>query len=137
MADVPSGRTLETDFMFTKLLVQDIERSAAFYTTVFGLVEMNRLEARIIDRPVEEVVYMATYAGGPMLILARFGDTHERGSDEVILGFATRDLEAALERTIQAGGKILEPIQEPYPGMRHAFIADEEGHVVQISQMAA
>jgi hypothetical protein len=73
MVEIPSGRTLDVDFMFTKLIVEDIETSATFYTSVFGLVEMHRIEARIMERPVTEVVYMPTYSGGPMFILACCG----------------------------------------------------------------
>lgn len=137
MVEVPSGRTLDADFMFTKLVVADMEKSAAFYTAVFGLVEMNRVEARIVGRPVSEIVYMPTYAGGPLFILAQFNDAPAPALNETILGFSAKDLEAVLERAVQAGGQVLEGIQEPHPGMRHAFIADVEGHVVQISSMAA
>ena len=58
--EIPHGRTLETDFMFTKLLVNDLEKSAAFYSTVIGLIEMNRMEAEITGRKITEIVYMAT-----------------------------------------------------------------------------
>lgn len=135
MVDMPSGRTQDMNFMFTKLVVADIEKSAAFYSAVFGLVEMHRMEARMMDRAVTEVVYMATYSGGPMFILAQFNDAPMPAHNESILGFAADDMEAALNRVVEAGGQILEPIQEPHPGMRHAFVADVEGHVVQISQM--
>ena len=135
MSEIPFGRTADVDFMFTKLVVADIDKSAAFYAGVFGLVEMHRIEAEIMKRSVSEVVFMATYAGGPMLILARFNDAPAPAHNELILGFATQDLEAALDRVVNAGGRIVEPIQQPYPGMRHAIIADGEGHLVQISQM--
>jgi len=133
---IPSGRTLDTDFMFTKLFVSDLEKSGEFYASVFGLVEMHRVEAAIAGRPVTELVYMPTYPGGPMFILARFHDVSTAAGDELILGFATQDLEALLERVEKAGGRIVEPVQEiPQAGMRLAFVADAEGHVSQVTQM--
>ena len=133
-SSVPYGRTLDTDFMFTKLIVDDIEKAAAFYVAVCGLVEMHRIEATIIGRAVTEIIYQPTYQGGPMFILAKFHGAPKPNNDELILGFATADLEAFLERVTRAGGRVVEPIQDPGHGMRHAFIEDVEGHVVQISE---
>lgn len=135
MVEIPSGRTLDADFMFTKLVVADIEASVGFYASVFGLVEMHRLEAKMMERPVTEVVYLPTYAGGPMFVLAQFHDAPVPARSELILGFSSTDLEALLERAVKAGGRVVEAIQESYPGLRHAFVADIEGHIIQISQV--
>ena len=133
--EIPHGRTLETDFMFTKLLVNDLEKSAAFYSTVIGLIEMNRMEAEITGRKITEIVYMATYEGGPMFILGKFHDAPKPVNDEVILGFGTKDMGALLERAEKAGVSLAEPLREdPNMGFRTAYLFDPEGHLVQISQ---
>ena len=135
---IPHGKTLDADFMFTKLLVNDLAKASAFYTAVFGLVEMHRVEAAITGRSVTEVIYMPTSEGGPMFILAKFNDVSTPSKDELILGFATKDLEALLARVEEAGGSVAEPIQDvPQAGMRHAFIRDAEGHLIQVSQVMA
>ena len=135
-SQVPHGRTLDVDYMFTKLCVNDLDKAAAFYESVCGLVEVQRMEAHMMGDPVTEVVYKATYPAGPMLILAKFTDAPPPATDEVILGFAAKDLEAMLERVEKAGGRILEPIKaSPGFAMRHAFVADPEGHRIQISQV--
>jgi lactoylglutathione lyase len=136
--EIPSGRALDADFMFTKLRVHDLDRAAAFYTSVFGLVEMHRVEAQIADRAVSEVIYMPTYAGGPMFILAKFQDEATPARDELILGFAVKDLDALLERAEKAGGRLVEDKPAgPTSPFRTAFIEDGEGHLLQISQAPA
>ena len=129
--EIPHAKSLDTDFMFTKLLVEDLDRAVTFYTTVIGLVEMQRVEAAITGRTVSEVVFMPTYAGGPMFILARFHDTDRPASDELMLGFSTKDLDALIARAENAGGRLLEKGEGH--GFRHAFIADPEGYTIQVS----
>ena len=132
---VPHGKTLDADFMFTKLQVSDLDKAGAFYTAVFGLVEMHRIDAAIAGRGLSEVIYMPTYEGGPMFILAKFHDASKPSTDELILGFATKDLDALLARVETAGGRVVEVIaagaQSPF---RTAFVSDGEGHLVQVSQ---
>ncbi|WP_197412344.1 VOC family protein [Novosphingobium sp. Fuku2-ISO-50] len=133
---IPSARALDTDFMFTKLNVHDLEAATAFYSSVTGLVEMTRVEAVIAGRPVTEVVYMPTYPGGPMFILAHFHDVTTPATGELIMGFASQDLDAFVARAEQAGGKVIEAAREiPGAGMRVAFVADTEGHVLQVTQI--
>jgi predicted enzyme related to lactoylglutathione lyase len=137
-SQIPHGSTLDANFMFTKLEVSNLDQSAAFYTSVFGLVEMHRVEAAITGRPVSEVVYMPTYAGGPMFILAKFHDAATPTVGELILGFAVKDMEALIERATVAGGRLLERIEAAGGAPFHtAFIADPEGHVIQLSAPVA
>ena len=133
MASLPHGTTQDARFMFTKLMVHDIDKAAAFYSQVFGLVEMARFDAVITGRPLTEAVFQPGYEGGPLFILARFADSTGAASPETILGFATSDLEALIVRAEAAGGKVVDRIDIPGSG-RHAFIEDPEGHLVQASQ---
>ena len=41
---------------FTKLIVGDLERSAAYYESVFGLGELYRFRGKIAGDPFEQVV---------------------------------------------------------------------------------
>lgn len=131
--ELPFGAEQDIDFMFTKMMVHDLERSVEFYKKVFGLIELNRIEAKIAGRDVKEVVYQPTYKGGPLFVLANFPDDAEVARNELILGFSTGDFEACLQRIEQAGGSILEDRSIPDMG-RHAFVTDPEGHLLQISQ---
>ena len=117
-----------------KLVVDDLERAAEFYGKVFGLIEMHRLDAEIMGRKVSEIVFMPTYESGPMFVLAKFHDRVAPATNELILGFASQDLEALLDRAVKAGGQVAE--RGSSGGFHHAFVIDPEGHVVQISQAA-
>ena len=133
--EIPHGRSLDTDFMYTKLLVDDLEKAAAFYASVCGLIEMQRVEAEIIGRKISEIVYLPTYKGGPLFVLAKFKDAPKPANDEVILGFAAKDLEAFAARVEAAGGRVLDKSgADNASGFGHIFVADVEGNVLQVSQ---
>ena len=136
-SQIPNAKTQDTDFMFTKLQVKNLDGAVAFYSSVVGLVEMNRVDAEIGGRKVSEVVLMPTYPGGPMFILAQSHDTQAAAANELILGFATKDIAGFIARAEQAGGRVLEPAREVpgMGGMQVAFVSDPEGHVLQLSQM--
>lgn len=135
--EMPSGCTLDINFMFTKLQVADLDKAASFYTSVLGLIEMHRVEAAIGGRTVSEIIYMPTQPGGPMFILAKFHDTNTPSRNETILGFATGDTEALIARAEKAGGRVVEQLPAgPHNPFRTTFIEDPEGHVLQFSQPA-
>ncbi len=126
----------KSDFGFTKLVVADLERSAAFYTAVAGLAESGRVDADIAGRKISEVLMQATTPGGPTLVLLHFHDRPSPAADEVILGFMTLDLEAFLKRTREAGGSVYEEIKSmPEHGVRVAFVKDVEGHLIEVVQL--
>ena len=88
----PSGSTAH--FGFTKLVVADLDAAAAFYATVFGLAETARVSAEIAGRPIDEIMYAATGAGGATFVLLRFADQPTPAHDEVILGFIVSEIGA-------------------------------------------
>ena len=133
---IPSAKSLDTDFMFTKLIVADLDAATAFYASVVGLVEMQRVEAVIDGRAVTEVAYMPTCPGGPMFVLARFHDAPAPATSELIMGFVAQDLDGFVTRATACGGTLIEaPREIPGAGMRVAFVADTEGHILQVTQM--
>jgi catechol 2,3-dioxygenase-like lactoylglutathione lyase family enzyme len=53
-------------FSFTKVVVDDLEAAAAFYTATFGLEEQFRVDGEIAGLEMAEIVYAPTAAGaGP------------------------------------------------------------------------
>lgn len=59
--ELPFGAKQDIDFMFTKLIVHDIGKSDAFYyKSVFGLVEMNRMEQEITGRDHSCAISLST-----------------------------------------------------------------------------
>jgi predicted enzyme related to lactoylglutathione lyase len=123
-------------FSFTKLLVNDLEQSAQFYRSVCGLTELARVKAQIAGRGIEEIMFNATGEGAATFVLLKFIDGDRVHTDEVIIGFATPDLEAFVERVIVAGGGLVEPIRVmPEHGVKVAFVQDIEGHLIEVVEM--
>ena len=127
----PSGPTAH--FGFTKLVVADLDAAAVFYATVFGLAETARVSAEIAGRPIDEIMYGATGAGGATFVLLRFADQPTPAHDEVILGFIVAGIDALVERAVAAGGAIAQaPTDMVEHGMRVGFITDPEGHLIEL-----
>jgi predicted enzyme related to lactoylglutathione lyase len=137
MANVrdPSGTTL-SHFGFCKLVVDDLDRAAAFYRAVFGLVDWQRLaheNSATTGGPIDEITFHATDMGGPSLTLIKFVDRGPPPVGETVLGFHTTDLEALVERARVAGGVLARPIRDlPEHGLKVGFVADPEGHLIEI-----
>jgi predicted enzyme related to lactoylglutathione lyase len=128
-----------TAFSFTKLVVDDLEKMADFYTEVFGLAAVHRVRAEIGGEPIEEILFGAggELAPGSLVLLKFVGRPRPRPG-EVLLGFTTDDLPALLDRVVAAGGAVHEGIREmPEMKLRVAFATDPEGHLAELVQMLA
>lgn len=135
--EMPAARSADAHFSFTKLLVNDLEATHAFYSSVCGLVEQFRYQSDIEGRAISEICYAPTSPGGGALALLKYLDGPAAGSDELILGFTTDDLEAFIARAEAAGGSVAEPPRDMADlNMRVAFVKDCEGHLIEVVQMA-
>lgn len=131
-----SARTAH--FGFTKLVVTDLEAAATFYTEVFGVVEQARVTSAIAARPIDEIMYTVTGAGGATFVLLRFADQASPSQSEVILGFIVSGLDALFERAVGAGGAIAQAaVAMPEHGMRVGFLTDPEGHLIEVVEPLA
>lgn len=125
-------------FSFTKLVVADLDASARFYTEVFGLTEQFRVEADIGGRPIEEIMFRPTAAGGASFIVLRYLDAPTPARDEVIVGFVVPDADDTVARAVAAGATVVrEPSEQAGHGVRVGFVRDPEGHLVEIVQRLA
>ena len=132
----PPLSTADAHFSFTKLLVEDLEKTAAFYKAVCGLVEQQRVDASINGRPIREITFLPTYPGGGSLTLLHFLDATKPHREELILGFTTSDIEAFVDRVRAAGGRVTDPIRAlPEHQLRVAFVEDVEGHLIEVVQL--
>lgn len=123
-------------FGFTKLLVQDLEKSAKFYSEVCGLTELVRVDAAIAGRPISEIMFNPTGEGAAMFVLLKFMDTDDAQGHDVILGFQTDDVVAFVERAVAAGGQIVDPVTDnPDHGVKVGFVRDPEGHLIEVVQV--
>ncbi len=127
-------------FSFTKLIVHDLERMAAFYREVYGLHVVNRVRGVSIgDEAIDEVMMSPDpKAQWSALVLLKYLGRKPPPNGEVILGFTTDDLPALMERVTKAGGRVTAPIEEmPQRKIRVAFVTDPEGHLAELVQVTA
>jgi lactoylglutathione lyase len=125
-----------TKFGFTKLLVDNLEASAAFYKSVCGLVETKRVDATIAGRNIRELLFAPSHEGGATFVLLKFLDTPKPTNDEVILGFMTDDIDAFVERAKAAGGAVAQSASTTVEhGLKVAFVTDVEGHLIEVVQL--
>ncbi|MBM4383626.1 MAG: VOC family protein [Deltaproteobacteria bacterium] len=125
-------------FSFTKLQVADLEKCAAFYTSVAGLTEQSRVDTDSGGRKLSEIIFNATMPGGASFVLIHYYDSPKPVVGELILGFYTSDIDGFAARAVAAGGSIVrEPWEITEMKLRVAFVADPEGHVIEIVEEQA
>jgi len=125
-------------FVFTKLVVHDLEKMAAFYGDVYGLHAVHRVSGeRIGGEEIDEIMMSADPgATWSSFVLLKYVGRDAPPKHEVILGFTTDDLPGLLARVEAAGGRVHAPIKEmPALGIRVAFAQDPEGHLAELVQM--
>lgn len=127
-----------THFNFTKLIVADLEKSAAFYREVAGLTETARINASIEGQTIHEIMFAPTAPGASTFVLLTYPDAPKAVQGELILGFVTDDIAAFVQRAARAGGKIVEaPSTQAEHGVKVAFVRDIEGHLIEAVEMLA
>ena len=123
---------------FTKLVVHDLDRMAAFYRDAYGLHAVKRVRGeRIAGEEIDEIMLAADPddSFGSFVLLKYVGRESAR-TGELLLGFVTDDLPALLDRIVAAGGAVHDPMREmPELGVRVAFATDPEGHVAELVQL--
>jgi predicted enzyme related to lactoylglutathione lyase len=123
---------------FTKLVVDDLDKTAAFYEAVCGLVEENRAKDEISGRAIEELYFKSDPPGTGTFTLTRFLDGPKRSTPGVILGFVTEDIDAFVDRAQAAGGRVAEATQSrPEHGVKVAFVDDVEGNLLEVVELLA
>jgi catechol 2,3-dioxygenase-like lactoylglutathione lyase family enzyme len=111
-----------TRFDHIHLSVGDLDRALAFYREAFGAEESFR---------VDELVFLRLPEGaGTIALDAR--PEEQRNPDHVGLALAeAEDLDAAVEAVESAGGRLVER-GEHAPGIAYAYVADPDGHVLEL-----
>jgi len=127
-----------TAFAFTKILVRDVTAAENFYTQVLGLTVLARV-VREGEEPVEETIMAVPGAEtGARLIVERPIGRPLPSPGESITGFMVDDVDSAVTAAVGAGGSIVHaPMNNEEHGLRLAFVADHEGHVIELLQMLA
>lgn len=124
---------------FTKLIVDDEEKMAAYYAAAYGLRPAHRIsgDSAGTGEAFREIImtWSDSMADGT-LVMFKFADRPKPRDQQVILGFVTNDLEALKRRIVDAGGKLVGPTRdEPSHGVRVQFSEDPEGALAENVQM--
>lgn len=126
---------------FTKLVVDDLDRMAEFYCSVFGLHRIGRLsiEKGAIGEPIEEIFLSPNPTDRyGSFVLFKFMNRPAPRVDEVILGFQVGNLDATLGGIEAAGGRLAAPVKEmPELSVRVAMVRDPEGHLCELVEQRA
>ena len=121
---------------FTKLVVDDLDKVAAFYGAVCGLVEEGRAEDQIAGRPIQELYFTSDPPGTGTFTLTRFLDAPAGSKPGVILGFVTDDVAAFVERAEAAGASVVQAAHSrPEFGVKVAFLNDVEGNLLEVVEL--
>ncbi|MDX1689482.1 MAG: VOC family protein [Acidimicrobiia bacterium] len=110
------------DQQVTFLLVEDLDRSAAFYGDVVGLeLVLDQGSCRIFRAAPSAFLGVCERPG--------------RASDGVIVTFVTDDVEGTHERLVAAGATCeREPGYSAEYDIVHAFYRDPDGHLVEVQR---
>ena len=137
MADAPKhAATKDSQYVFSKVFVHDLEAMARFYEDVFGVVRNNRHQDVMFGREIDEIIYKPTFPGGPALTLIKYLDSKAPIAGESVQGFTTTDIPALIARTEAAGGRIPEPPRRiDQFKLSVVFVIDPEGHVNEVVQI--
>jgi lactoylglutathione lyase len=126
------------------LSVGDLDASAEFYSRAFGFAP--QLEFELAPHPIRGLM-LRHETGMRLELFQRDGSTAGiQGATPIeALGvrgyghfaFAAPDIDSVFARALESGASpVLEPAPSPEPGVRFAFLADPEGNLVELVELA-
>jgi predicted enzyme related to lactoylglutathione lyase len=128
----------DTVFGFAKIIVDDLDRIAAFYEQTIGFRQLQRVNDSVAGEPIEEIILVQGegYGEGMPLIVWKWPSRPAPAASDAILGFQTADVDALVERVVAAGGAVVDPPHDkPEHGVRVAFAKDPDGRLLELVQM--
>jgi Predicted enzyme related to lactoylglutathione lyase len=125
-------------FSLAKIQVADIEIAERFYVEGLGL----EVSARVTQGEGERLMFERIMAvpgaprGTPNFILISYPNLPCPVPGEATTGFMVEDLEASIDRALDAGATLDVPATDlPEHGLRLAFLLDPQGHRVELLQL--
>ena len=110
------------DKTYVMLMVADMARAMRFYTEAFAV--------RVV---ISSPHWSEFTVAGTTVALHPGGSGNQTNTG---LGFEVKDLDAALQRTTDVGGKITSPPRDrPEERIRIAQIADTEGNLISVAEL--
>lgn len=93
-----------TTLYCTKLVVDELSRSARFYQEVFGFVETAHIQAIVGGEPIEEIILANPKNSAERLAVFKYIDRGAPSTGEVILCFFISDLQRTVDHVLALGG---------------------------------
>jgi glyoxylase I family protein len=126
------------------LSVGDLDAASEFYSRAFGFAP--QLEFELAPHPVRGLM-MRHESGMRLELFEHSGSAARIQNASPIEALATRgyghfafaapDIDAVFAGALEAGARpVLEPAPSPEPGVRFAFLADPEGNLVELVELA-
>ena len=126
------------------LSVGDLDAAGEFYSRAFGFAPQVAFE--LAPHPVRGLM-LRHESGMRLELFERDGSTAGIQGASPIEALATRgyghfafaapDIDAVFAGALEAGASaVLEPAPSPEPGVRFAFLADPEGNLVELVELA-
>ncbi len=126
------------------LSVEDLDAACEFYSRAFGFTR--QLEFALDPHPIRGLM-LRHESGMRLELFEREGSVPGiQGATPIeALGtrgyghfaFAAPDIDAVFVHALEAGaGAVMEPGPSPEPGVRFAFLADPEGNLVELVELA-
>lgn len=127
--------------IFSKLIVNDEEAMAAWYSAVYGLNIIHREAGESAcdnERFREVILSPGTGMADGTLVMFKFVDRQPPRDQQMIVGMTTDDLDGVVTRVVAQGGTLVGARRE-YPafGIRVQFVQDPEGALNEIVEMTA
>ena len=123
---IPDGYHTATPY----LIVDGAARALEFYKQAFGATELMRMPG-----PDGRVMHAEIRIGDSPIMLADevpdmgYRSPQAYGGTSVSLLLYVEDVDAAFERAVAAGAKVLRPLQNQFYGDRSGTVADPFGHI--------
>ena len=128
----------DTFFGFTKIIVDDLDRIAAFYEQAMGFRQFQRVHDSVAGEPMEEIILVHGEGMGQSvpLVVWKWPNRAAPAASDAILGFQTKDVNALVAKVVAAGGSVVDaPNDKPEHGVRVAFATDPDGRLLELVQM--
>ncbi|WP_051209763.1 VOC family protein [Sphingobium quisquiliarum] len=124
-------------FALAKFKVADLEGLEQFYTRALGFVVTARVDEGEDLHEIHELIFALPDAP-PQFALVQYPNQPTPQPGEAIVALMVDDLEATLSRVEAHGGRRLtDVIPVPDHNMKLAYVADPEGHTLELMQMLA
>ncbi len=134
MGHSKKGIPENSSVVMPRLYCRDVAAEIDFCKTVFGAVELNRRPG-----PDGKAAHALMTIGPAMIMIeAEWEGLASRapaldGSSPVVIFVYVEDIDAAVDRAMAGGGKLLMPVKDQFWGDRTGWVMDPAGHVWTIA----